>query len=78
MKAPDKIYVGIQDIGSGYAYDLSLDDNGQPEYIRKDTLLTWLEEELAQRQQWLDRYGEGEDLHAKQELEKVIDRINSM
>ena len=38
MKAPDKIYLGIQDMGSGYVYKLSLDDNGEQEYIRKDTL----------------------------------------
>lgn len=43
MKAPDKIYLGIDDMGSGYVYNLSLDNNGHPEYIRKDTLLEWLE-----------------------------------
>ena len=44
MKAPDKIYLGIQDMGSGYVYALSLDNNGEQEYIRKDALLEWLEE----------------------------------
>lgn len=35
-KNPDKIYLGIRDLGSGYTYDLSLDNNGEQEYIRKD------------------------------------------
>lgn len=39
MKAPDKIYLGIQDMGSGYVYTLSLDNNGEQEYIRKEALL---------------------------------------
>ena len=43
MKAPDKIYLGIDVIGSGYFYNLSLDNNGHPEYIRKDTVLDILE-----------------------------------
>lgn len=44
MKAPDKIYLGIQDRGTGYAYDLSLDNNGEQEYIRKDALMEWIQE----------------------------------
>ena len=39
MRAPDKIYLSIQDLGSGYTYDLSLDNNGEQEYIRKDALM---------------------------------------
>lgn len=42
MKAPDKIYLGIQDLGSGYVYALSLDNNGEQEYIRKDALIEML------------------------------------
>ena len=47
MKAPDKIYLGIRDLGSGYVYDLSLDDNGEQEYIRKDALMEWANSWLA-------------------------------
>ena len=43
-KNPDKIYLGIQDLGSGYVYNLSLDNNGEHEYIRKDALLEWIQE----------------------------------
>lgn len=42
MKAPDKIYLGIQDRGTCYTYDLSLDNNGEQEYIRKDALMELL------------------------------------
>jgi hypothetical protein len=46
MKAPElptKIYFTILDMGSGYVYTPSLDDNGGTEYIRKDALIEWLE-----------------------------------
>lgn len=42
MKAPElptKIYFTILDMGSGYVYTPSLDDNGGTEYIRKDAVL---------------------------------------
>ena len=43
--APDKIYVGVKDLGSGYATDVSLSPgDGYPEYIRKDALLEWIDE----------------------------------
>lgn len=44
MKTPElptKIYFTILDMGSGYVYTPSLDDNGGTEYIRKDILLEW-------------------------------------
>lgn len=44
---PDKIYLGIQDVGSGYVYNVSLDNNGEQEYIRKDALLEWIQEVRA-------------------------------
>lgn len=47
MKAPDKIYLGIQDLGNGYTYDLSLDNNGEQEYIRKDALMKWIQKVRA-------------------------------
>lgn len=42
MEAPElptKIYFTILDMGSGYVYTPSLDDNGGTEYIRKDALM---------------------------------------
>lgn len=78
MKTPDKIYLSIQDVGSGYVYNLSLDNNGEQEYIRKDTILEWLEQNRNQSQMWFDRYHEKEDLSAKQVWEEVIDRINTI
>ena len=47
MGAPDKIYLGIQELDTGYVYNLSLDDNGGTEYIRKDALLEKLEKVAA-------------------------------
>ena len=50
MKAPElptKIYFTILDMGSGYVYNPSLDDNGGTEYIRKDALLEWIQEVRA-------------------------------
>lgn len=47
MKAPDKLYCGIQELDTGYVYALSLDDNGEQEYIRKDALLEWIQEARA-------------------------------
>lgn len=44
---PDKIYLKIQDLGSGYAYGISLDDNEEHEYIRKDALIEWASIHLA-------------------------------
>jgi len=50
MKTPElptKIYFTILDMGSGYVYTPSLDDNGGTEYIRKDALLEWIQEVRA-------------------------------
>ena len=45
---PDKIYIGIQDLGSGYATDVSLTPKDDlSEYIRKDALLEWADSWLA-------------------------------
>lgn len=78
MKAPDKIYLGIQELDTGYVYNLSLDNNGEQEYIRKDALLEWLEQNRNQAQMWFDRYNDREDLSAKQVWEEVIGKLNSM
>ena len=48
------------------------------EYIKKDSLMKWLEQELAQRQQWLDRYGESADYYVSDEIKKVIGILNEM
>jgi len=68
MKVPDKIYLGIQDLGSGYVYDISFDNNGEQEYIRKDALLKWLNE----KKEWY----EGTDF--ADVYQKVIEKINSL
>ena len=70
---PDKIYIqegAILRTEKTYDNDVC--------YIRKDYLLEWLEQELAQRQQWFERYEDAEDLHACNELTKIINKLNEM
>ena len=46
--APDKIYVGIRDLGSGYATDVSFSPGyDYPEYICKDALMEWLDGKMT-------------------------------
>lgn len=44
MKAHDKLYIGLEDVGSGYVFNTSVLPNGYDEYIRKDALLEWAKE----------------------------------
>lgn len=73
MKAPDNIYLGIQDLGSGYVYTLSLDNNGEQEYIRKEALIEWLEGKMT-----IEGATEGFVGGYDMALKDVIDKINSM
>ena len=74
MKAPDKIYLGIDDIGSGYVYNLSLDNNGHPEYIRKDALLEW----AKKKNQRIDTNEGDYSLGYVSAMIDLIDKLNSM
>ena len=42
MNAPNKIYIDIIDMDSGYMMAPSFENNGGAEYIRKDALLEML------------------------------------
>ena len=81
MKAPDlpnKIYFTILDMGSGYVYTPSLDDNGGTKYIRKDALLEWANERLEEFRHIAEI---SNDVAADGEVdafEEVIDKLNSM
>jgi hypothetical protein len=67
MKAPDKIYVGIRDLGYGYATDVSTTPKeGLSEYIRKDALLELIKEESK-------FWDDGEMI-----FRGLIDKLNSM
>lgn len=46
MEAPEKVYLGIEELDSGYVYNLSLENNGHAEYIRKDALVEWLKSKI--------------------------------
>lgn len=69
MKAPDKIYLSIRDLGSGYVYDLSLDNNREQEYIRKDALIEWAKEHQE---------GERQGSYTWSCYQIFIDKLNSM
>lgn len=87
MKAPDKIYLFVEK-GEDWAYAMwtpkspeeqkfsEIDEH--EEYIRKDALLEWLEQNRNQAQMWFDKYCEKEDLSAKQVWEEVIAKINEL
>ena len=73
MKAPDKIYAGVEDLGSGYATSVSLSPKeGHSEYIRKDALLEWAKEKIAKGT--IDEWDKG----YVQCLKDLIDKLNSM
>lgn len=71
---PDKIYIDIIDMDSGYMMAPSFENNGGAEYIRKDALLEWLEERIND--------GDEEGLMTNQianfAYKDVIDKLNSM
>ena len=78
MKA-DKIYAMIV-AGTLYADTKQHEVFNKPyaEYIRKDALMEWLEQNRNQAQRWFDIYHEMDDLSAKQVWEEVIAKINSL
>lgn len=76
MKAPDNIFLNRRHPEPYWFKDKQVDSD--IEYIRKDTLLEWLEQNRNQSQMWFDRYHEKEDLSAKQVWEEVINKLNSI
>ena len=71
--APDKIYVGLKDVGSGYIWDISILDNGMEQYIRKDALLEWANNWLS-----FERSEIGLDKGFAHAMKIIIDKLNSM
>lgn len=73
---PDKIYTNNRGVYAKLPIFSQADAN--VEYIRKEALLEWLEQNRNQAQMWFDRYNDKEDLSAKQVWEKVIGKLNEM
>lgn len=72
MKAPElptKIYFTVLDMGSGYVYTPSLEDNGGTEYIRKDALMEWAKETYL---------NENASAIRKVCYKQLIDKLNSI
>lgn len=70
-KLPDKIYFNTLDVGSGWVYSPSFDDNGGEKYIRKDALLEWAEKKIAKGM--IDEWDKG----YVQCLKDLIDKLNN-
>ena len=81
---PDKIYIGIQDLGSGYATDVSITpEEGLSEYIRKDALLKWAKYVLKCQEEELAKYDGPSYMRAStmgriDAYKVVIAKLNSM
>ena len=70
MEAPDKIYIPQHNIEAGTIQELcELIVEGSVEYIRKDLLLKWAEEQSAS----CDSAGA-----MKRAYDKLIDKLNSL
>lgn len=48
MKAPDKAYIFIEELGDVFMLNANTWDNGGEQYIRKDYLLKWAKERYQQ------------------------------
>lgn len=71
MEAPEKVYLGIEELDSGYVYNLSLENNGHAEYIRKEALIEWLKANLQDRDNWNEK-------SAADAYCELIDKLNEM
>jgi hypothetical protein len=87
MKAPDKIYICIErtyGASDGQVIAMVTPHNERQsvndiEYIRKDALLDWIKEQLAENAEWRevnpdDRFFGGKEVA----FNRIIDKINSM
>ena len=68
MKTPEKIYLGIEELDSGYVYNLSLENNGHAEYIRKEALMEWAKD-FKVKTGWYE---------IEVAMDDLIDKLNSM
>ena len=71
----DKIYVSLY----GWNNNPTEDRDDRVEYIRKDALLDWIKDQLAENEEWRevnpdDRFFGGKEVA----FECIIDKINSL
>ena len=78
----DKIFVEIQDLGSGYAVDVSLTPKDEHiEYIRKDAIVEYINKELAELEERLDVaeiIGDRGPRGKKWAYENVLEKLNEL
>ena len=78
MKAPDKIYLGVEDLDSEYTYALSFEDNGHPAYIRKDALLEWADAYKEEAEATCHNHTDNSSYGQIVAIRDLIDKLNSM
>ena len=71
---PDKIYIDIIDMDSGYMMAPSFENNGGTEYIRKDAILEWAKESLLE----CEASNDEADYGRIDAYKKLIDKLNSL
>jgi len=80
MKAPDKVYIH-RTIHLGLLSGSEIYITGQDEqYIRKDTLLKWLQKEYETNKWFYDTHAKPNNLHTGrcEAYKQVIDKIESL
>ena len=83
MEAPDKLYIGLEDVGSRHrVYNVSVIPNGYDEYIRKDALLKYFHQRIEELGSPLNGvFGSTERDNCNErisELLLLIDKLNSL
>ena len=78
-KLPNKIYFTTLDVGSGWVYSPSLEDNGGEQYIRKDALLEWAESKMKEYAlKSFEKNDDGTHWGQRNAFQQVIDKIKSL
>ena len=73
MKAPNKAYIFIEELGDVFMLNANTLDNGGEQYIRKDYLLEWLDGKLT-----IEGATEGFVGGYDSALKDVIDKLNEI
>lgn len=79
MEAPYKIYIPQRNIEAGTIQELcELIVEGSVEYIRKDALLKWAEQEKSKTSIGLSEYDAGHENGRMELLNDLIDKISTL
>ena len=73
MEVPNKIYVRVEEMGDIFALDATTWNSGGKEYIRKDDLLEWAEDAIANLSD-----GSLTGYYESLAYQDLIDKLNSL